>query len=218
MRIRYLTFTLVLLTATTPATPRSALRPNALLRLRSCRSRPSILNASRFPSFPRITSTYDPEDRDYLIRTIVFEASEESEEGKAAVAHVILNRERSGRWGESIKQVVTRPWQFEPWMTRRSQMVALSQSDPRYQGAARIADAVLSGQIPDQTAGATHFLNPTIVRKRRGGSLPAWAQGAGQPIGQHTFYAPNGGVPVVELYPRASHGRFGHIPSSMLWA
>ena len=53
-------------------------------------------------------------------------------------------------------------------------------------------------QIPDPTAGATHFLNPTIVRKRRGGSLPEWARGEGQPIGQHTFYAPNGGVPTME--------------------
>jgi hypothetical protein len=32
------------------------------------------------------------EGRDYLIRTIVFEASGETEIGKAAVAHVILNR------------------------------------------------------------------------------------------------------------------------------
>lgn len=198
MRIRYFLFTLVVLMAATPAhaslgAASQCVAPSQELSIKT------VDIKSPLPELPRITSTYDPEDRDYLIRTIVFEASEESEEGKAAVAHVILNRERSGRWGESIKQVVTRPWQFEPWMTRRSQMVALSQSDPRYQGAARIADAVLSGQIPDRTAGATHFLNPTIVRKRRGGSLPAWAQGAGQPIGQHTFYAPNGGVPVVEL-------------------
>ena len=33
--------------------------------------------------------SYDAEERDYLIRTIAFEASGEPEEGKAAVAHVI---------------------------------------------------------------------------------------------------------------------------------
>jgi hypothetical protein len=76
-------------------------------------------------------------------------------------------------------------------------MEKLSSDDPRYQNAAQIADAVLTGQIPDPTAGATHFLNPTIVRKRRGGSLPEWARGEGQPIGRHTFYAPNGGVPTM---------------------
>jgi spore germination cell wall hydrolase CwlJ-like protein len=56
--------------------------------------------------------SYDPEDRDYLIRTIVFEAVDEPDEGKAAVAYVILNRKRSGRWGDNIKDVVTRPWQL----------------------------------------------------------------------------------------------------------
>jgi hypothetical protein len=153
---------------------------------------------SPLPELPRIATSYDAEDRDYLIRTIAFEAGEEPDEGKAAVAHVVLNRERSGRWGSTIKEVVTRPWQFEPWMTRRREIGRLSPGDPLYRDAARIADAVLSGEIPDPTAGATHFLNPTIVRKRRGGSLPSWAQGEGQPIGQHTFYAPNGGVPEVE--------------------
>ena len=138
--------------------------------------------------------SYDAEERDYLIRTIAFEASGEPEEGKAAVAHVILNRKWSGKWGDSIKDVVTHPWQFEPWMTRRREMERLSPNDPRYQSAAQIADAVLTGQRPDPTAGATHFLNPTIVRQRRGGSLPSWARGEGQPIGRHTFYSPNEGA------------------------
>jgi Cell Wall Hydrolase len=144
---------------------------------------------------------YDPEQRDYLIRTIVFEASGESEQGKAAVAHVVLNRKRNGRWGDNIKDVVTRPWQFEPWMTKRREIEKLSPDDPRYRDAARIADAVLSGRIPDPTAGATHFLNPIIVRQRRGGSLPAWAGGEGQPIGRHTFYWPEGKATPI----RASH-------------
>jgi hypothetical protein len=135
-------------------------------------------------------TNYSPEERDYLIRTIVFEADSESDKGKAAVAHVILNREKIGKWGDSIKEVVTSPWQFEPWMTRRKEIKSLSKTDPRYRNAARIADAALNGDAPDPTAGATHFLNPTIVRQRRGGSLPRWARGEGQPIGRHTFYSP----------------------------
>lgn len=135
--------------------------------------------------------SYNAEDRDYLVRTIVFEASEESDEGKAAVAHVILNRIRNGGWGDNIEDVVTNPWQFEPWMTKREQIQNLSPDDPRYRSAAEIADAVLNGEGPDPTAGATHFLNPTVVRDRRGGSLPSWARAEGQPIGRHTFYQPN---------------------------
>jgi spore germination cell wall hydrolase CwlJ-like protein len=59
-------------------------------------------------------------ERDYLIRTIVFEAAGETEVGKVAVAHVVLNRKTRGRWGDTIKAVVTSPAQFEPWMTRRN--------------------------------------------------------------------------------------------------
>ncbi len=141
-----------------------------------------------------IIPNYDAEDRDYMIRTIVFEAADESEEGKIAVAYVILNRIKSGGWGDSIKDVVTSPWQFEPWMTRREEIEKLSPDAPSYKNAAQIADAVLAGQVPDPTAGAMYFLNPTVVRERRGGSLPSWAQGEGQPIGNHTFYRPDEGV------------------------
>jgi conjugal transfer mating pair stabilization protein TraG len=134
-------------------------------------------------------SNYNLEDRDYLIRTVAFEAPNEPAIGKAAVAHVILNRKKSGRWGHEIKKIVTQPWQFEPWMTRRNEIEKLSPNDPRYRKAARITDGVLDGDIPDPTAGATHFLNPAIVRQRRGGSLPRWAQGEGLVIGRHTFYS-----------------------------
>ena len=137
-----------------------------------------------------IASSPGPDGRDYLIRTLAFEASGETEIGKVAVVHVILNRKRSGRWGRNVADVVTSPWQFEPWMTRKSEIEGLSRTDPRYLEAAEIADAVLAGHIPDPTAGATHFLNPVIVRERRGGSLPSWADIDGQPIGSHVFYCP----------------------------
>jgi len=139
----------------------------------------------------RLSLAYDTEDRDYMIRTIAFEAAGEPEEGKIAVAHVIVNRIKEGGWGASIKDVVTSPWQFEPWMTKRDQVEKLSPDDPSYREAAHIADAVLTGQMPDPTAGAMYFLNPKVVRERRGGSLPSWAQGEGQEIGSHTFYMPD---------------------------
>ncbi|MFZ2017071.1 MAG: cell wall hydrolase [Methyloceanibacter sp.] len=198
MRIRYLLFTLFILAASTPVYASLGVAPQCVPSTPDVPA-PTAEAKSPLPELARVIASYDPEDRDYLIRTIAFEAGEEPDEGKAAVAHVVLNRTKTGRWGDTIKDVVTRPWQFEPWMTRRKEIGRLSPNDPRYKDAARIADAVLSGQMPDPTAGATHFLNPTIVRQRRGGSLPSWAQGEGRPIGQHTFYAPNGGVPTLEL-------------------
>jgi spore germination cell wall hydrolase CwlJ-like protein len=146
------------------------------------------------PEAMPIASRQAVEDRDYLIRTIAFEASGEPAIAKIAVAYVILNRKKSGRWGDTIKAVVTHTGQFEPWTTKLSEIEALSPDDPRYQSAAIIADAVLSGQTPDPTAGATHFLNPTIVRERRCGALPSWASGEGLPIGSQTFYFPEGGA------------------------
>ena len=64
--------------------------------------------------------------RDYLIRTIAFEASGETEIGKVAVAYAVLNRQKRGRWGDTIKAVVTAPGQFEPWMTRRTAIKRLT--------------------------------------------------------------------------------------------
>ena len=96
-------------------------------------------------------------------------------------------------------------------MTRREEMKKLSPDDPRYRNAAQIADAVLTGQMSDPTAGATYFLNPAVVRQRRGGSLPSWAQGEGQSIGRHTFYASDGGVPLDRA--ALSAGTFDSSPS-----
>ena len=195
MRFRCLLFTLILVGGATPLHAALGVVPQCLT-LTSQGATETADSTSPLPELRQVVP--NAEDRDYLIRTIAFEASDESDEGKAAVAHVILNRTKSSRWGDSIKDVVTDPWQFEPWMTRREEMEKLSLDDPRYRNAARIADAVLSGQMPDPTAGATHFLNPTVVRQRRGGSLPSWARGEGQPIGKHTFYSPNEGADALE--------------------
>lgn len=196
MRTCFTLFTLVLAASATPVHASLGSAPQ-------CVPSPSQAEALKIrvplPELKASAKNVNAEDRDYLVRTMVFEAGAEPDEGKAAVAHVILNRERSGRWGNSIRQVVTARWQFEPWMTKREEIEALSLTDPRYRDAAQIADAVLSGEIPDPTAGATHFLNPKIVRQRRGGSLPAWAQGEGQPIGRHTFYKPDEGAAELDL-------------------
>jgi hypothetical protein len=149
-----------------------------------------VLTASVSTHQTRSRLDYSLEERDYLIRTVAFEAAHEPEQGRAAVAHVILNRKQSAKWADSIKAVVTQPWQFEPWMTRRQEVESLSADDPRYHNAAKVVDAVLAGQIADPTAGATHFLNARLVRERNGGSLPSWAQGDGLSIASHTLYAP----------------------------
>lgn len=55
-------------------------------------------------------------DIDILARTIYGEARGEPWEGKIAVAWVVRNRaERGGWWGDTIREVCLKPWQFSCW-------------------------------------------------------------------------------------------------------
>jgi hypothetical protein len=134
----------------------------------------------------------DPIDRDFLIRTIIGEAANQPDLGKAAVAHVVLNRVSDGGFqGDNIQQVVTAPKQFEPWGTRAAALKAIPPTSPQYQDAASIADGVLSGIIPDPTGGATHFANVKTVAQRGdpAGRPGGWLSQMGNvtQIGDHTF-------------------------------
>ena len=132
-------------------------------------------------------------DYDLATRTILGEAADQGPMGMAGVAHVIMNRARGG--DTSPSSVVLAPGQFEPWMTRRRELLSYSPQSPLYQQAARIFDGVVSGEIPDPTAGATHFFSPAGQR-HFGRADPAWSrtQKTAQ-IGGHKFYAPEGRVP-----------------------
>jgi hypothetical protein len=148
------------------------------------------------PGASAAPSPLSPEERDIAIRTIYGEAARESPEGKAAVAAVIRNRLRTGRWGKSVSDVVLAQNQFEPWNTPEGQarMEALRADDPVYQEIGSYVDDVFGGRRPDPTGGATHFFAPR-AQAALGRNVPAWARGQqGRPIGNHTFYAPEGRV------------------------
>src|SRR5215207_11242785 len=104
------------------------------------------------------------DDRDLLIRTVIGEAGNQSDEGKAAVAHVVLNRLRTGGYGEDIPGVLFKPAQFEPWNTRRRELLSIRPDSDVYRSAAPVVDAVLSGTVDDPTNGATHFANVATVQ------------------------------------------------------
>lgn len=135
-----------------------------------------------------------PDERDLMVRTVLGEAADQGDDGQAAVAHVIMNRLRSGRHGSDVPGVVLAPKQFEPWQTRPRELMGIDPKSKAYQRAVAVVDRVAGGEQDDPTGGATHFLDEGIVRRRRGGSLPSWADGNGLKIGDHTFYAPEGRV------------------------
>jgi len=140
--------------------------------------------------------TLNPKDRDAMIRTIYGEAANEPDAGKAAVANVILNRTKSGKYGgDTPTSVVMAKGQFEPWMWNdtRQRMLSLSPDDPQYKKIGGIVDSVASGETPDNTNGATHFVSPG-GQAAMGRQMPAWASGQPLTIGGHNFYAPEGRV------------------------
>ena len=91
------------------------------------------------------------QDLDYLAHAIYGEARGEPYEGKVAVASVVMNRVESGRFGNSIKEVIFQPGAFSA--TRDGQYY-LQPDDSSYEAAA----AALNGWDP--TDGAIYFWNP----------------------------------------------------------
>lgn len=151
----------------------------------------------------RLRITVTPRDRDLAIRTVLGEAANEPDEGQAAVAAVIRNRAQGG----DLAKVILAPNQFEPWNTQqgRSRMFSYAPDSEPYKRAAAAVDRVF-GEGYDPTQGATHFFSPT-AQAALGRQPPSWAQGEGQPIGRHTFYAPEGRVQVAQAGGAASPGR-----------
>lgn len=147
-------------------------------------------------------------DIDVMTRTIIGEAAREPDIGKIAVAHVIINRAvKNVAWygGNNLADVSLHKasairsngrrvtvWQFEPWMSRRDYLWTISKHSALYQHTRRLVIGCVNGTYSDPTEGATHFLEPNIVRSRTGGTLPKWASGNGRKIGRHVFFKPVG--------------------------
>jgi hypothetical protein len=155
---------------------------------------------SRFGPKDEVTVT--PKGRDYAIRTILAEGGDQGPMGMAAIGHVIGNRVRHGGFGEGLEGVIMKPYAFEPWLHagkgKGNDPLRYDPASPQYQTAGKIFDAVMSGQIPDPTRGATHFYSPSgqaqlaSIDNRK--LVPDWATGEAHraTIGGHEFYAPEG--------------------------
>lgn len=130
-----------------------------------------------------------PQDLDMIARTVVGEAGNQSALGQAAVAHVVMNRLKSGQWGDTPSDVVLAPKQFEAWGNRPQELATLSRTSPTYRSALAIAKQVASGDIPDPTNGALNFANVDTIQKRGNQSAMNWINGMSNvtKIGDHTF-------------------------------
>ena len=129
-----------------------------------------------------------PQDLDLATRTVLSEAGVDGDPGMIAVANVIKNRVASGQYGATPSDVVTAPNQFSAWQlpkTDPNNPSRISAQSPQYQRASQIVGSVFTNQIADNTGGADHYLNPSLVK-----TMPGWAQGTPTAkVGSQSFYA-----------------------------
>lgn len=125
-------------------------------------------------------------DDTIAVLNIWMEARGESFEGKVAVAEVVRNRVKSGRYGgKTATEVALAPYQFSGWNTKdpnRTKALLLDDTDPQYVLCREAWEASKSSNL---TGGATLYYNPRVIHPP-----PAWADPAKQTavIGNHVFY------------------------------
>lgn len=117
------------------------------------------------------------------------EAGGESALGQAAVMHVVLNRLESGKYGNTVDDVVYAPSQFEPTASAAGRARMTNIPAEREAKLRALAEGVVSGQIADPTAGATHFSNMAVMEQRGGANQ--WQRAmmnTRDDIGNHSFF------------------------------
>lgn len=126
-------------------------------------------------------STEDAE-QDCLASAVYFEARGESIEGQLAVAEVVLNRTRSGRYPEGICQVVEQPWQF-------SFVNATGRIPPANRASESWRRAVAIARIAE--AGANRLLPRNVLWYHADYVNPSWGRRLARnaKIGLHIFYS-----------------------------
>ena len=113
-------------------------------------------------------------EADCLATAIWFESRGEVVEGKLAVAQAVLNRVRSGRWGNSICAVIRAPHQFSFAADR------VRRDTASFADAMAVAQVALKGLWHDVAEGAHSFHAARIN--------PGWRLTRVARIGNHIFY------------------------------
>lgn len=126
-----------------------------------------------------------PEALRCLALAVYFEARGESIEGKAAVAHVVVNRAREAGFPDRVCDVVQqggeqRPCQFAWYCDGRSDQ---PRAGRMWETSLDVAQEVLAGRLEDPTDGALYFVQARIMK-------PSWTRRLTRVahIGDHVFY------------------------------
>lgn len=110
-----------------------------------------------------------------VAQAVYYESRGEPIQGQKAVADVVMNRVRSGRWAGSACAVVSQPAQF----SRQKRWGRPSDSDPLWRQAVGIAADAVNGVV--QVSARIMSFHATGVR-------PGWRMPVALRIGRHVFY------------------------------
>lgn len=128
-------------------------------------------------------------DEQVAVRTLWGEARGEPEDGQLAVAHVLLNRRKAGKWGPTLAAVCLSRLQFSCWNAsdpNRELMAVLAEDGAMFQRLKAVLERarVDNANGKDPTGGATHYYSTSMK------DPPNWSKGAtmtGQ-FGKHRFF------------------------------
>ena len=118
-----------------------------------------------------------------LAKNIFYEAGVESEAGKIAVAQVTLNRVNSGRWGNTVCDVVYAKAQFS-WTSNKKKRNATPKGK-LWDESVAAAEKFLKGGSRIKGLEDSGFYHTTYI------ATPNWAKykKVAHQVGQHIFYS-----------------------------
>jgi len=112
-----------------------------------------------------------------LALTVYHEGRGEPLHGQYAIAHVVMNRVKDGRWGSTVCSVVAQKKQFS-----YTEKHSFPKDMDALQEAVRVSRYVING-MTDSTQGSTHYFNPNLAAPDWAGDLQYVMR-----IGDHVFY------------------------------
>jgi hypothetical protein len=113
-----------------------------------------------------------------LATAVFYEARSESLAGKLAVARVVINRARSGRFPSSLCGVVTQPGQFS--FVRGGRLPSVADNAPQWANCIAIANIALEDGWKSQAEGALFFHARRVS--------PGWGRPLLAQVDNHLFY------------------------------
>ncbi|MCI4590884.1 cell wall hydrolase [Sphingobium sp. BYY-5] len=117
-------------------------------------------------------------DMKCLAGAVYFESKGESLEGQLAVARVVINRVKSGRFANSLCGVVYQPSQFS--FVRRHSMPPIPENSDSWREAVAIAQIAMDDSWDSRAEGALFFHARRVS--------PAWGKTKLASIDNHIFY------------------------------